>query len=99
MKLNNGSKIIGTDDIFVSSNNSQIGEDLAAVLTKQDADILDLKKNVKWLYKYGGVGGSGGGSSTESTKISCTITYTNTAGKEVQAKINEGSTFNIEKGS
>lgn len=99
MKLNNGSKIIGTDDIFISSNNSQIGEDLAAVLTKQDADILDLKKNVKWLYKYGGVGGSGGGSSTEATKISCTITYTNTAGKEVQAKINEGSVFNIEKGS
>lgn len=99
MKLNNGSKIIGTDDIFVSSNNSQIGEDLAAVLTKQDSDILDLKKNVKWLYKYGGVGGSGGGSSIESTKISCTIAYTNTAGKEVQAKITEGSTFNIQKGS
>lgn len=105
MKLNQNNKqerIIGTDDIFISSNNSSLGNNLESLLLKQDQDIIDLKRNVKWLYKYGGVGGSGGGGGTggtSDTKISCTITYTDINGQQAQRKIGNGSYYNIQEGT
>ena len=103
MKLNDNNKqhkIIGTDDIFVSSNNSSIGKDLESLLIKQDQDILDLKRNVKWLYKYGGVGGNGsGGTGASSTKMQCTVEYTDINGVVTQKKLSDGDFLNILEGS
>lgn len=57
MKLN-GKNIISDADVTVLHQNST----LADVIKQQSTDIDRLKSNVKWLYKYGGVGsGSGGG--------------------------------------
>lgn len=57
MKLN-GKNIITDSDVTVLERNST----LADILKQQDTEISQLKSNVKWLYKYGGVGsGSGGG--------------------------------------
>jgi hypothetical protein len=58
------SSIITTNDITTSSRRS-----LSEVLSEQQQDIDSLKSNVKWIYKYGGVGsgGTGGGSTEEST--------------------------------
>ena len=57
MKLNS-KNIISDADVTVLHQNST----LADVIKQQSNDIDRLKSNVKWLYKYGGVGsGSGGG--------------------------------------
>ena len=62
MKLN-GQNIISDEDIDITNGNL-IGEKLSDILEKQQDDIEKLKSNVKWLYKYGGVGsGSGNGGS------------------------------------
>lgn len=67
-KANNTTeKIISTDDIIMT--NQELGTSLTDVLDEQQENINDLKSNVKWLYKYGGVGGkygSGGGGSSSS---------------------------------
>lgn len=56
--------IILSDDITIEAGSNR-GKSLREVLEKQDADIEKLKSNVKWIYKYGGVGsGKGGGVST-----------------------------------
>lgn len=55
----NGKNIITSDDITVLGKNS--GKSLQEVLEKLQSDSDSLKSNVKWLYKYGGVGGNGGG--------------------------------------
>ncbi len=102
MKLHQNNRnynIIGTDDIFVSSNNSNIGENLTNVLQKQDEDLSNLKRNVKWLYKYGGVGGSGTGSGSSKLKANFVLSYTDVQGNKVQSKISEGNSFVIQKGS
>lgn len=99
-KKNSNHKIIGTDDIIISSDNSNLGNKLSDILNKQDQDILDLKQNVKWLYKYGGVGGSGnGGSGSSKLKANISISYTNTAGDVVQDKLKTGSSFNVKPGN
>ena len=62
MKLN-GKNIILDSDVTVTESSSSLSE----VLKSHSNDLEKLKSNVKWLYKYGGVGsgsGSGGGSST-----------------------------------
>ena len=66
MKLN-GKNIITDQDITITGGN--LGNNLSEVLQNHDSDISKLKGEVKWLYKYGGVGsggggGAGGGSST-----------------------------------
>lgn len=64
MRLNNGNKIITDDDIILTGS----GKTLSEEITSQQRDITELRSNVKWIYKYGGVGsgnGSGGGSSTD----------------------------------
>jgi len=67
----NGHNIITSDDITMLGKNS--GKDLQTVLENAQNDIDSLKSNVKWLYKYGGVGGSGGSGSPTSDKWSATV--------------------------
>jgi hypothetical protein len=46
----------------------QFGHSLSDVLQQQQTDINSLKSNVKWIYKYGGVGsGAGGGGGSASS--------------------------------
>lgn len=66
MRLNNNSKIITEDDIILSDGESTLSERLQSYQT----EIEKLKSNVKWIYKYGGVGGSGGGGSTPTQSFS-----------------------------
>ena len=65
MKRKNGKNIITSDDITVLGKNS--GKTLEEVLEKLQDESNNLKSNVKWLYKYGGVGGNGGGESSTTT--------------------------------
>lgn len=60
MKLNGKRNIITDRDVTITDNHN-IGDSLHTVLKKQQFDIETLKSNVKWVFKYGGVG-SGGGS-------------------------------------
>lgn len=61
-----GQNIITDSDITMTGR--QIGHSLSEVIDSQQDDINNLKSNVKWIYKYGGVGsGSGGGSGSGST--------------------------------
>lgn len=62
MRLNNNSKIVSDDDIIMSDGSSTLSDKLSSITN----DVNSLKTNVKWIYKYGGVGsgsGSGGGGS------------------------------------
>ena len=61
----NGKNIITSNDITVLGKNS--GKSLEEVLESLQNDSDSLKSNVKWLYKYGGVGGNGGGNGGGST--------------------------------
>lgn len=68
MKLNNKKRIIIDDDIIVTTP-SNIGDSLKDVIDEQHKDIEKLKSNMKFIYSYGGIGGSGkGGSGGGSTK-------------------------------
>lgn len=59
MRLNNNSKIISDDDIIMSDGSLTLSDKLSSITN----DVNSLKTNVKWIYKYGGVGsGSGSGS-------------------------------------
>lgn len=62
IKNGEASALITTNDITTSNQRS-----LSEVLNEQQQDINSLKSNVKWIYKYGGVGsgGTGGGNSQE----------------------------------
>lgn len=67
MRLNNNSRIISEDDIILSDGKSTLSDNIQSI--KQD--ISSLKSNVKWIYKYGGVGsGSGGGGSVVTKEFS-----------------------------
>lgn len=58
MRLNNNSKIVSDDDIIMSDGSLTLSDKLSSITN----DVNSLKSNVKWIYKYGGVGsGSGGG--------------------------------------
>lgn len=73
MKLNGKTNVITDRDITITEG-SHLGENLSDVIDSQQKDIDRLRSNVKWLYKYGGVGsgkgGSGGGSSTWALYVS-----------------------------
>jgi hypothetical protein len=56
MKLNGKNIILDSDVTVAESSNS-----LSEVLKSYSNDLEKLKSNVKWLYKYGGVGSGGGG--------------------------------------
>lgn len=61
MKYNGKDNFITDNDILVTSGVGS-NKNLHTVITEQQDDIDELKSNVKWIYKYGGVGsGSGSG--------------------------------------
>ena len=71
--------IITDGDVIVTSP-SKIGKTLDEVLIEQQSDIDRLKSNVKYIYAYGGVGGSGtGGSGSTEKPISVLITLNGVA--------------------
>ena len=79
VKSNNETyKIISDEDILIT-NSSNINKSLKDIVDEQNQEIQELRNNVRWLYKYGGVGGGGGSSSTK-LKASLSITYTDTGG-------------------
>ena len=65
MKYNGGNII--TDEDITLTNKQYFGEKLSDILGELSADTEKLKSNVKWIYKYGGVGGVGGGSGSGSS--------------------------------
>lgn len=72
MRLNNNQKVITEDDIILSDGKQTLSERFAS----QQEEIDKLKSNIKWMYKYGGVGsggGSGGGGTTQQFSIYATI--------------------------
>lgn len=74
MKRNNGERVISTDDIFISAENSNLGKNLDQVLKEQHDDISELKSNIKYIYRHGTMGGgSGNGSSDVAFRVSATI--------------------------
>lgn len=72
MKRKNNKNIITSDDVTILGENlkSRYGETLENVLEKISETQDSLKSNVKWLYKYGGVGGKGGGGGSDSPTFS-----------------------------
>lgn len=79
-QYNDGTKLITTDDIIITGSAKELGDDLSTVLEQQSNDIAQLKSNVKWIAKHGGVGGGGSGSGggggiATSTKFNLRITY------------------------
>lgn len=73
MKLNGNKNIILDTDVTITDPNC-IGDSLSEVLQRQQTDIEQLKSNVKWIYKYGGVGsGSGGGGGAGKWSIVATL--------------------------
>ena len=62
IKGGNVQNIIMDSDVIMTSE-SKLGKTLDEVLVEQQSDIDRLKSNVKYIYAYGGVGGSGSGGS------------------------------------
>ena len=68
MRLNGKDRIITEDDIILS------GSSLSERFESQQQQINQLQSNVKWIYKYGGVGkGGSGGSSSSSFSVYATL--------------------------
>ena len=72
MKLNGNKNIILDTDITITDP-TNFGDSLSDVLNKQQEDINNLKSNVKWIYKYGGVGSGSGGGGTNKWAIVATL--------------------------
>ena len=103
MRLNGTNKIITEEDINLS------GSSLSERFESQQKQINQLQSNVKWIYKYGGVGkgGSGGGSSTAFSIYATineiqlkdqTIVLNGTNSYRLYIKINNpnGASFNVQ---
>ena len=70
MRLNGKSKIVSDDDIIMSDGSTSLSDRLSSIAN----DVNSLKSNVKWIYKYGGVGsGSGSGTGTKAFSIYATL--------------------------
>lgn len=81
-----GQNIINDTDITMTNT----GHSLSEVIQNHEEAISNLKSNVKWMYKYGGVGtGSGGGSSESSTPWSFKVEIDEVA-RVNNSKINLG---------
>ena len=81
----NGKNIITSEDITVLGKN--IGKSLDEVIESLQEESNELKSNVKWLYKYGGVGGKGGGSDSP--------TFSDKWSAIVQLAIQSNKTLNV----
>lgn len=76
MKFKNQKNIINDSDINMTGQ--YLNKTLDTVLHDQEQDISELKRNVKFLYQYGGVGSkSGGGGSGDSSDYSIYATLNN----------------------
>ena len=79
IKGNNVQNIITDGDVIITSP-SNIGKTLDEVLNEQQSDINKLKSNIKYIYAYGGVGGSrSGGSGSTEKPVSVLITLNGVA--------------------
>lgn len=89
MKLNGKNRIISEDDIELS------GSSLSEKFESQQQEIDELKSNVKWIYKYGGVGkgGSGGGGSTTAFSVYATLDGVQLSGNSIILK--EPGVYNL----
>lgn len=86
MKLNNSKNVINDSDVTLTGGKN-IGRSLSDVLTSQQNEIDQLKGNVKWVYKYGGVGSGGSGGGGATGKLTATATLNGTpilAGNTIQ---------------
>lgn len=97
LKYNSTTNIITTDDITVSSDLNNLGKTVSEVLLEQNEKLSKLSSNVKWLAKYGGVGGSGtggGGSQTQhkGLKFDVRISYTDMSNNSAIANLSQLST-------
>ena len=89
MKLN-GKNIILDSDVTVTESSSSLSE----ILKSHSNDLEKLKSNVKWLYKYGGVG-SGGGGSQVTQKWYSIIDINGTSYQAVASDAGEVATGNL----
>lgn len=98
MKYKNKQYIVSDNDILMTGKND-LGKNLHEIIDNQQESIDQLKKNVKWLYKYGGVGGNGGGSgSNKPWGIKATLDGKDINGKESGEKtiiLNEPGKYKI----
>ena len=92
------SNIITGDDVSMSSPFTN--KTLTEVLLEHEEQMSQLARNVKYLTKYGGVGGGSGSGSSGGpvrTKFTSTITYTNLDGTTLTENIRAGSFYAIQK--
>lgn len=94
MKLNNSQNIIVDADITMTGQH--LGETLDVVLDSQSKDITELKRNVKFLYQYGGVGSHGGGSGSSSDEWSIYATLNRTQINNNIINLNGASSYNLQ---
>lgn len=85
MRLNGTDRIITEDDIVLLHGDYPT---LSDALNQQKEDIDSLKSNLKWIYKYGGVGsgtgGSGGsGGTTKEFSIFATLNNIQIQGQDI----------------
>lgn len=106
-KYNSNTKIITTDDIILSGDNTTLGESLTDTLSQNISDIEELKANVKWLSMHGGSGsgGSGGGGSStdpasQPSTFNLTASYTDINGNTLTDQgISDGGYILAAKGA
>ena len=88
----NGKNIITDQDVTLTGNDFA-GKTLDTVLTEQDERIDRIESNVKWIYKYGGVGSGSGGSGSGSSN-----TWTvevNRVEDNFSSRLRDGDTMNL----
>lgn len=84
-----GANIITDQDIELTAYGNQ-NKTLSEALTDQQTEIDQLKSNVKFIYKYGGIGSGPGGGSGPTTTWKVVVTRTDTG-----AVIISGTTINF----
>jgi hypothetical protein len=87
----NGQNIIFDEDITMTGQFS--GEKLSEIIGEQRQELDKLKSNVKWLYKYGGVGGSSGSGSGGGGSASGYVLFASLGGVQLN---NQSVAFNGE---
>lgn len=89
MRLNGKDRIITEDDINLS------GSSLSERFASQQEQIDQLKSNVKWIYKYGGVGKGGGGGGSSSTAFSVYATLNGVQLKDQSIVLNGAGSYHL----
>ena len=89
MRLNGKDRIITEDDINLS------GSSLSERFASQQEQIDQLKSNVKWIYKYGGVGKGDGGGGSSSTAFSIYATLNGVQLKDQTIVLNGADSYHL----